>query len=133
MESRVPHELLTIELSGVGDSAAILRLRGEVDLSSADQLAEQFALAAESEYSELVIDATEVTFMDSSGVHALVEGERLISQNGNKIAFVPSDQVRRVMELVFSNPLFAARVETIDEALGVLGLGESASKAGIES
>lgn len=133
MGSRVPHGLLTIELSGVGDGAAILRLRGEVDLSSADQLAEQFALAAESGWSELVIDATDVTFMDSSGLHALVEGERLISQNGNKISFVPSDQVRRVMELVFPDPPFTTRVDTIDEALGVLGLDEGASKAGIES
>lgn len=133
MEPRVPHELLTIELSGVGDSAAILRLSGEVDLSSAHKLVDQFALAAESGCSQLVIDATEVTFMDSSGLHALVEGERLVSQNGNKIAFVPSDQVRRVMELVFPDPPFAARVDTIDEALEVLGLEEGAGKASIES
>lgn len=73
MASEVPHELLTTELHAVGDSAAILRLKGEVDISSAPKLAAQFQLAAESGCSGLLIDATEVTFMDSSGLHALVE------------------------------------------------------------
>lgn len=133
MASEGPHELLTTELHGVGGSAAILRLKGEVDISSAPKLAEQFQLAAENGCSELLIDATAVTFMDSSGLHALVEGKRLIHQNGSKIALVPSDQVRRVMELVFPEPLFAARVGTINEAFDVLGLDEGAGQAALES
>lgn len=133
MEDRVAHELLTTELRGLGDSAAILRLRGEVDVSSAHKLTEQFELAAEDGFSELVIDATEVTFMDSSGLHALVEGKRLIHQNGSKIALVPSSQVRRVMELVFPDPLFAMRVDTIDEAMQGLGLDGGADKADVDN
>ena len=133
MENSVPQDLLTAELHELGGSAAILRLRGEVDISSAHKLSQQFEFAASNGCSELVIDATGVTFMDSSGLHALVEGKRLIHQNGSKIALVPSDQVRRVMELVFPDPLFAARVDTIDEAMEILGLDERTNRADIDS
>lgn len=133
MEDRVPQELLTADLHELGDSAAILRLSGEIDISSAHKLTDQFELAAKRGYSELVIDATEVTFLDSSGLHALVEGKRLIHQNGSKIALVPSNQVRRVIELVFPGHLYATRVDTIDEAIEALGLDEGTDRAGIES
>lgn len=122
MVDRTAKDLLTAELHTLGGSGAILRLVGEIDLSSVHVLDEQFALAASSGSTQLVIDATNVTFMDSTGLHALIAGKRLIHEKGSQIALVPSRQVRRVMELVFPEPLFAARLDTVDEALGFLGL-----------
>lgn len=128
MEDSIAQDLLTAELRTVGGSGAILRLIGEIDISSVHALSEKFEIAADSGCSELVIDATDVTFMDSTGLHALIEGKRLIHQQGSRIALVPSRQVRRVMELVFPEPLFAARLDTVQEALGFLGLDD-----GVES
>lgn len=133
MEDRLSQELLTADLCELGDRAGLLRLQGEVDISSVHELTRQSELAAERGYSELIIDATGVTFMDSSGLHALIEAKRLIHQNGSKIALVPSDQVRRVMELVFPDPLFAERVETLDEAFAVLGLDRDSGEGTVAS
>lgn len=122
MEERVIQDLLTAELRTLTEKGAILRLTGEIDISSVHVLNEHFQIAADAGCSELVIDATNVTFLDSAGLHALIEGKRLIHQNGSQIALVPSPQVRRVMELAFPEPLFAARVDTVEEALKSLGL-----------
>lgn len=65
----------------------------------------------------VIIDATDVTFMDSTGLHALVEGKRMLHEKGSRIYLVPSQQVRRVLELVFPDPLFPMRLDTVAEAL----------------
>lgn len=122
MEDNTAQDLLKAELQKLGSSAAILRLAGEIDISSVDVLTEQFKIAANARCSELVIDATNVTFMDSTGVHAMIEGKRLLHQAGSAIALVPSLQVRRVLDLISPEPVFAARVDTLDEALSLLGL-----------
>ncbi len=122
MEDSTAQDLLEAELQTLSSSAAILRLVGEIDMSSVSRLSEQFESAASTGCSELVIDATNVTFMDSTGIHAMIEGKRLLHQRGSAIALVPSQQVRRVLELVAPEPLFAARVDTVDEALRFLGL-----------
>ena len=120
MQDRTSEDLLTVELNPLEREVAILRLIGEVDLSSAHLLSEQFKTVAEGHLAELIIDATAVTFMDSTGLHALVEGKRLIHDEGTRILLVPSPQVRRVLELVFPEPLFAARMDTVDEARAAL-------------
>jgi anti-anti-sigma factor len=122
VENSTAQDLLTAELQTLNSNASILRLAGEIDISSVNLLSEQFEIAASAGCSELVIDATNVTFMDSSGIHAMIEGKRLIHETGIAIAMVPSRQVRRVLELVFPEPLFAARVDTVKEALCFLGL-----------
>jgi anti-anti-sigma factor len=126
MTESAAQDLLTAELQALGGSGAILRLTGEIDISSVHVLSQQFEVAAQAGMTELVIDATNVTFMDSTGLQALIEGKRLIHESGSKIALVPSRQVRRVLEVVFPEPLFAARVTTVQEALEFLGLDEKA-------
>jgi anti-anti-sigma factor len=74
--------------------------------------------------SNVVIDAREVTFLDSTGLHAFVEGKRLIHEQGSTIVMVPSRIVRRVLDLVFPDGLFATRVETIDEATAAVKSGD---------
>jgi anti-sigma B factor antagonist len=112
-----PEDLLTIEIEATGDDAVIVRLVGEIDISSAHLLTNQVAIMAKEGRSAVILDASEVNFMDSTGVHALVEGKRALHDNGTRIFLVPSHQVRRVLELVFPDPLFASRVDSVDEAL----------------
>lgn len=133
MEDSAAQDVLTAELRPLGRGGAILRLAGEIDISSVHVLNEQFEVAAKARCKELVIDATDVAFMDSTGLHALIDGKRLIHQNGSRIALVPSRQVRRVMELVFPDPLFAARVDTVAEALEYLGLDDKAGGPSVTS
>jgi anti-anti-sigma factor len=120
MQDRNPEDLLTAELRSLSDGAAILLLTGEVDISSAHLLSTQLNMAAKNGLRDVIIDATSVSFMDSTGLHALVEGKRLLHDSGARIVLVPSPQVRRVLELVFPDPLFAARVDSVDDALAII-------------
>jgi anti-sigma B factor antagonist len=110
-------DLLTVEIEATRDDVVIVRLVGEIDISSAHLLTSQIARMAKEGRSAVILDATEVNFMDSTGVHALVGGKRALHDNGTRIFLVASRQVRRVLELVFPDPLFASRVDSVDEAL----------------
>lgn len=70
---------------------------------------------------EVIVDASSVTFMDSTGLHALVTGKGRMHGSGTTIALIASPQVRRVLELIFPDPLFAARVDTMEHARESLG------------
>ncbi len=113
-------DLLTVRNEPLGEDALIVRFTGEIDLSSAHILATQLGELAQQSRKDVILDATEVTFMDSTGLHALVEGKRALHESGKVIYLVPSSQVRRVLELVFPDPLFAHRMGSLDEALAVI-------------
>lgn len=113
-------DFLSVELEVLRENAIVIRLSGEVDLSSAGLLSEQFEAIAGREPTSVILDATNVTFIDSTGLHALVEGKRILHERGSQIFLVPSRQVRRVLELVFPDPLFASRLSTVDEALAAI-------------
>jgi anti-sigma B factor antagonist len=102
------------------NGAAILMLSGEIDMATAPEMVSRFQELAETGLTEVIIDAREVSFIDSSGLHGLIEGKRIIHEKGSTIVLVPSRQVQRVLELVFPEPLFAARVDSVDEALATL-------------
>jgi anti-sigma B factor antagonist len=122
MADGVIRELLEAQLTQRANGIAILQLTGEIDLSSAKILSDQFTAISAQRLENVVLDATEVSFIDSTGLHALTEGKRLIHEQGTRIFFVPSPQVRRVLELVFPEPLFAARVDSVEEALSQIEL-----------
>ncbi|HUG08172.1 MAG TPA: STAS domain-containing protein [Acidimicrobiia bacterium] len=116
---------LKCALKPLSGSAAILSLAGEIDLATADTVGHCFRLLADEELAGVLIDATEVTFIDSSGLHALVEGKRLMHDLGCRIVLVPSRRVRKLLEIVFPEPMFAARVDSIEEGLAVLNSDNS--------
>lgn len=120
-------DLLVANLTSRDDGITVLELVGEIDISSAQVLTDQFTAISSEELSTLIIDATGVSFMDSTGLHALVEGKRLLHEHGTKIVLVPSRQVRRVLELVFPDHLFAVRVDTMDEAYDLLATQDGAA------
>lgn len=80
----------------VTDRGAVLRVSGEVDLASVDVLRAEIRAALESSPPELWIDLCDTAFMDSSGLHALVETAHEV----DRVAIIcPPGPVRRVFEL----------------------------------
>lgn len=124
MEHGDTKDLLVARLTSRADGITVLELVGEIDISSAEVLTDQLSVISSQNLSNVIIDATQVGFMDSTGLHALVEGKRMMHEHGTKIILVPSRQVRRVLELVFPDHLFAVRVDTMDEALALLGTSQ---------
>lgn len=79
----------------------LVHVSGELDLGHADRLAA--ALDAEppgAEATPVAIDLREVTFIDSTGVRALLEAKRGADERGRVLALVaPSAPVQRVLQL----------------------------------
>jgi anti-anti-sigma factor len=72
------------------------RLGGELDLATADDLLT--AIRSHEAGEPLDLDFSQVTFMDSSGLRAILEaaGER---RNGVLVIVDPTPQVRRVLDI----------------------------------
>jgi anti-sigma B factor antagonist len=82
--------------------AAVLSVRGEVDLATAALLREVLLPALEHGSGPVVIDLSEVSFMDSSGLHVLVDAHRRLSPQDRRLAIACREhgQVRRLLALV---------------------------------
>ena len=78
------------------DGGTIVRLRGEVDLSTADAL--YAAVAPYAETDSFSLDLSGVTFLDSQGIRALLLVSRL--REGRPVRLVsPTRAVMRVFEI----------------------------------
>jgi anti-anti-sigma factor len=73
------------------------RLDGELDMASADDLSQIFRDAPSND--PIVLDFSGVSFMDSSGLRALLEGAGQPTGCGPVVIVNPSAQVRRVLDI----------------------------------
>jgi anti-anti-sigma regulatory factor len=80
---------------GVGVSGLVLFLKGDFDLSNADELRDILGGIA-LRHEHVVVDLTETTFIDSAIVYALVLQQR----NGLRIALRGDGRARRVIDLM---------------------------------
>jgi anti-sigma B factor antagonist len=98
----------------------LIRLRGEVDLSWSQEV-RQAVLKALDESPRVGVVLSEVSYIDSSGIAALVEGFQNSRSNGTVFALVAvSDAVRAVLELARLDRVFpiVADIESIPAASG---------------
>ena len=97
---RAMYELSNIEIEVVErDGVIVVSLKGEVDLCAAPELEESLNRVAASRASSIVVDLDRVSFMDSAGVHVLLQFS-LAQGNGSRLSFTPgSRQVRRLFEV----------------------------------
>jgi len=102
------------------DGVQRIVLTGELDVSTVPEFNKRMSELRHQGFHSIVLDLAGVTFMDSTGLHALVQAKRTIHERGIRVILVPSPQVRRTLELVFPEPLFAARLDTVEEALAAL-------------
>ena len=95
--------------------AVVLRLAGELDLyNAADVTAALEELAADSP-SRVVIDLSEVAFVDSTALGTLVEARRQMGQSG-LVLVAPGHDVARALEVSGLDQHFTVR-SSVDEAL----------------
>ena len=74
------------------------RLVGELDMATCDGLTELLR-SASAGHDPVVLDFSGVSFMDSSGLRALLEGAGLPNEGGPVVILNPSPQVRRVLDI----------------------------------
>jgi stage II sporulation protein AA (anti-sigma F factor antagonist) len=97
--------------SGPPPGVALVRMPTEVDMANAPALRDELLAALDHDGVHLVVDALDVTFMDSSGVNALVRArERAAALEGSLHVVAGSPGVRRLLEIT-----------GLDERLGLVG------------
>jgi anti-sigma B factor antagonist len=92
-----------------------LRLYGEADLAVAEQILEVgAALVSEPNTTAVIVDMADLTFIDSTGLGALVRLRNLAMASNKTVHLAqPSERVKRVLDIsglatVFDTPLDAS-------------------------
>jgi anti-sigma B factor antagonist len=95
----------------------ILPLHGEIDLNVSPELATTFTEMVQSKPPKVVVDLTDVTYIDSSGLAVLIVGMQQVKEYGGKFALVGlQSDVRSILETARLDQLFATYPH-IDAAL----------------
>ena len=99
MTSVTEPDVFSITTSVRGD-VLVVTVTGEVDLTTAPELTRAMHLTS-AHTSRLVADLAGVTFLDSSGLNALVRGSRELEERGIgfRVVAEPDGPVRRLLDL----------------------------------
>lgn len=94
------HQHSNIEIDIVErDGVVVVAVEGELDLYAAPEFEESLTRVGAGHAKPIVVDLDRVTFMDSAGVHVLLQFA-LSRGNGNRLALSGgSSQVRRLLEV----------------------------------
>ncbi len=95
----------------------IVTLEGEVDLNRAPQMKQTLEAACSRRPNRLVLDLSEVGYMDSSGVGTLVWVYREVQRYGGRFILVGAqDKVKAVLQITQLEKFFTM-LDSVDEAL----------------
>jgi len=90
---------MTVRRSDIG-RRAILAVGGEVDLATAPDLHSALDAALDSGATELWLDLSATTFMDSSGLHVIFQSQARAEALRRRLAIIcPPGPVRRLFEV----------------------------------
>lgn len=112
------HPYLTIDLTSTAKAQTIV-LTGEADLLGAPKIEAALKDASAGKPGLIVIDLRSLTFIDSSGLQALLTGHELCRARGHELRIIPGpENVQRLFELT-----------GMDEALPCTDVADTAPRA----
>jgi anti-sigma B factor antagonist len=90
-----------------GDSVTII-VAGEIDLSTAGKLDAEIRHAEDTVIGQIVVDMTDLSFVDSTGLSVLLRASVRSREDGNRLSFVPSkhEAVTRLVALTGTGEMF---------------------------
>jgi anti-sigma B factor antagonist len=98
MDDRAPWLSCWVDRDG---TVALVRARGEIDAFTSADLGYCFGTALAGAPSQVVMDLSEVTFMDGAGLRLLEQFQQECRDGGLVLCLAkPSPQIRRLLELV---------------------------------
>lgn len=107
---------LKLETKQIG-SAVVVRIGGSVGIVEADQLYRKLEELASSEASIVILDLSEMDFICSSGLGAIISGHVKSRRHQGQFKLVsPQPAVRRLLETTRLTKLFPL-YDTVDQAL----------------
>jgi anti-sigma B factor antagonist len=88
---------LRFDIQPQGPDRVVIAVAGEIDLASAPDLT---SCLSEHPDRDVVLDLSEVTFLDSSGISALVHAQQTLHASGHTLGTTSErDHVRKVLEI----------------------------------
>ena len=91
--------MLTVKVEEQGASR-VVRLSGECDIASAPQLQEALKSMRGPDITEVIVDATELDFMDSTGLGVVMGALKRLKESGGTLKIAGArGPVRRVLEV----------------------------------
>src|SRR5437764_649746 len=91
-------------------SLPLLRVRGEIDILTAPHLKEAIVAALTGDVPSLIIDLSEISFLDSTGLQVLVSAKRRTAERGGDVYLLGvKDPVMRIFELLRLTEVFHLR------------------------
>ena len=90
---------MEIELKDIGEHK-VISVSGEVDLYNVSELKKALFSVTDGSYSSVVVDLKDVNYMDSSGIGALVAGQKKMRAHNGKFALINiHDDVLNILKL----------------------------------
>lgn len=109
-------EVIRFDVVDHGPAARVLHVVGELDTVTAPLLATRLA-EQQAAVPKLVVDLSEVSFLGSAGLAALVEAKDAAERHGGQLLVVPGSRIaKRALEATGLLSLFAV-AEDVPEAL----------------
>lgn len=100
------------------DGYTIVWAQGEIDIATANGLMQELANAVHAQHCRVIVDLTEVTFMDSTGLNALVLARRKANAGNGEVRLVGAcAMVRKILRLTGLEQVFPVH-STIEESIG---------------
>lgn len=97
---------MEIDLREFGEHK-IIEVTGEVDLYNVSELKKSIFSLTDGNYHSIVIDMKGVNYMDSSGIGALVAGQKKMKAHNGKFALVNiNDDVLNILKLATLDKFF---------------------------
>lgn len=108
------------------NGAIILSIRGEVDLANAASLRTELTSAFGTGTRLIVVDLTDLRYIDSSGINVLLDTHRAFAKDGSAIVLVVgSSMIQRTLKIVGLEELIPM-YPTVETAVENLHHGKSA-------
>jgi len=103
------------------ETAAVVDVAGEVDMATSPELRSALKRLTRSSPARIVVNLTDVDFMDSSGIATLVQAMKESKPHGGQVVLAaPSQNLLRVLQLSNLTTLFRIYA-TVDDAIEVAG------------
>ncbi len=113
------HDELNIDFKSDEDGARLLfKLRGSLDLATAPTVRAALSEATEKGTHDLVVDLTQLEFLDSTGLGVLIGAHRRAAEHGGSLRLVvPEGPILRLLNITGLIAVFAA-YHTMEDAVG---------------
>lgn len=95
----------------------VIEVKGEIDVYTAPALREEISSLVDAEHTTIVVDLTQVSFMDSTGLGVLVGALKKVRTLGGDLSLVINEEkILKVFRITALTQVFSIH-PTLDEAL----------------